>query len=412
MGCVSSKSGAIGDGMAANSRTIDNYLKRAKQDEQRKIKMLLLGAGDSGKSTIFKQMRLLYGAERSDDELRMFGVVVRSNIVYTMRKLCSLLHNMGLEANLDMESREAEKHGGGIEDLMTCREAYDDLRKHLLKKNIAETAQDHVSGSKRAGRNDWVGHSPRAGQAANNNAEQFLEHYESIRILWRSATMKKVWDKRAAINVFDAHQDLLDSVTRIASPDYKPSVHDVLISRVRTTEVVNEKYMINGALFEMYDVGGQRSERRKWIDFFDDVTAVIFVAALSEYDQALAEARRSNRMVESIELFRSVCNNHAFENTSIILFLNKKDLFAQKILRSDISAQRPFRDFDGPRKNFDSGVSYFTQRFKNCLISGELNDSFIHVTCATDTNNMEFVLTATRKIVQNENLKRSGLGID
>ena len=81
-----------------------------------------------------------------------------------------------------------------------------------------------------------------------------------------------------------------------------------------------EKYRIDGIDFEMYDVGGQRSERRKWIDCFDSVTAIIFVVALSEYDQTLAEAKRTNRMVEALELFRSVCNNRAFSNTSIICF--------------------------------------------------------------------------------------------
>ena len=90
----------------------------------------------------------------------------------------------------------------------------------------------------------------------------------------------------------------------------------------------------------MYDVGGQRSKWRKQIDCFDNVDAVIFVAALSEYDQTVAEAKTTNRMVESLELFCFVCNNQAFRNASIVLFLNKKDVFAEKILYSDIQAQR------------------------------------------------------------------------
>ena len=78
--------------------------------------------------------------------------------------------------------------------------------------------------------------------------------------------------------------------------------------------------------FSLYDVGGQRNERRKWIHAFDNVTAVIFVAALSEYDQVCYEDTEKNRMVEAIELFESIAANDAFLNIPIILFLNKVSL--------------------------------------------------------------------------------------
>jgi len=395
----------------AKSRDIDQYLENQQHQEEGKIKMLLLGAGESGKSTIFKQMRLLYGTERSDDDLRMYGVVARSNIVVAVRKLCSHLRNLGLEEELDREWRETEELEDGDHSSMNCRQAYDELMAYLVDNTATPSAQDPSNGEE--GKKDWVGQSPRAGLAANNDAKQFLAHHESIRILWQSNTMKQVWAKRSAVNIIDSHKDYLNDISRIASPDYRPTTQDVLIARVRTTQVVMEKYKIDNTDFEMYDVGGQRSERRKWIDCFDQVTAVIFVAALSEYDQTLAEAKRTNRMVEALELFRSVCNNRAFSNTSIMLFLNKKDIFAEKILYSDIAAQRPFCDYAGPTKDFDHGVLYFIQKFKDCLIDDEFNDSFIHVTCATDTNNMEFVLDSTRTIIMTDNLKRSGfLGAD
>lgn len=65
---------------------------------------------------------------------------------------------------------------------------------------------------------------------------------------------------------------------------------------VRMRRVIDpRRYEIDGSIFEMYDVGGQRNERKKWIHCFDNVTAVIFVAALSEYDQCLFEDASTNR---------------------------------------------------------------------------------------------------------------------
>jgi hypothetical protein len=248
-----------------------------------------------------------------------------------------------------------------------------------------------------------------------------------------------VWKKRSLMNIIDAHKDFLDALDRIASKTFKPNQQDVLLARVKTTQVVMERYRIDGIDFEMYDVGGQRSERRKWIDCFDSVDAVIFVAALSEYDQNLAESKRTNRMVEALELFRSICNNRAFANTSVMLFLNKKDIFEEKLQYSDIASQRPFADYGGPPKDFNTGVLYFIDKFKDCLINDEITDSFIQACTATDTTNsksesfifeyllrysyvvntnrihsfhsinlVEFVLDSTRTIIMTDNLRRSG----
>lgn len=403
MGCGSSSpepSDAYGGGgggtTASNSTNIQKQLERDHREEQSKIKMLLLGAGESGKSTIFKQMRILYGAPNEDDYLKMIGVVVRSNITTAIRKLCMLLRNLDMVDGLDKESE-------GMDTELTPRAAFDELIAHLVDSTAPPQAP------KENGEVDWVGKQPRAGPAANNEARQFLAHVDAIEALWKSETMKIVWTKRAQMNVIDSHKDFLNDIRRIASTSFKPTTQDLLLSRVRTTQVIVEKYNIDGIDFEMYDVGGQRSERRKWIDCFDTVDSVIFVAALSEFDQSLAEAKHTNRMAEAIELFRSVCNNRAFANTSIMLFLNKKDIFAEKIQYSDIASQNAFSDYAGPPNDFDAGVGYFIQKFKDCLIDEDFNDSFIHVTCATDTNNMEFVLESSRLIIMQDNLRKSGI---
>ncbi len=79
--------------------------------------------------------------------------------------------------------------------------------------------------------------------------------------------------------------------------------------------------------FTVVDVGGQRSERSKWLHCFDAVAAVLFVCSLSCYDQHLFEEDDVNAMDEAVELFGEVVNTRYFRKASVILFLNKSDLF-------------------------------------------------------------------------------------
>mmetsp|Transcript_8455 Transcript_8455/g.20783 ORF Transcript_8455/g.20783 Transcript_8455/m.20783 type:complete len:99 (+) Transcript_8455:686-982(+) len=87
----------------------------------------------------------------------------------------------------------------------------------------------------------------------------------------------------------------------------------------------------------MFEVGGQRSERRKWIHCFENVQAVLFVASISAYNQALYEESKTNRLVEALALFEEITNSKWFTKTSIILFLNKRDLYAEKYIKYPIT---------------------------------------------------------------------------
>ncbi len=115
--------------------------------------------------------------------------------------------------------------------------------------------------------------------------------------------------------------------------------------RVPTTGIIEYPFVLENITFRMVDVGGQRSERRKWIHCFENVTSIMFLAALSEYDQVLVESDNENRMEESKALFRTIITYPWFQNSSVILFLNKKDLLEEKIMHSHLVDYFP--EFDG-----------------------------------------------------------------
>lgn len=161
---------------------ISEQQKAASIEDEEKVKLLLLGTGESGKSTIFKQMRILYGSPKTDDDLRMYGVIVRSNIVTAVRKLCLLTRQLGFEKKLDEESKAATAADLSDCSGMTPREAYDQIIAYLVDNTAPEPFPDIP---KEQSQKDWVGRSNRAGIQANLDAQQFLQHVEAIRVLWQ-----------------------------------------------------------------------------------------------------------------------------------------------------------------------------------------------------------------------------------
>lgn len=139
----------------------------------------------------------------------------------------------------------------------------------------------------------------------------------------------------------------------------------------------------------------------------------------------LAEDEEMNRMIESMKLFDSICNSKWFVETSIILFLNKKDLFEDKIQRSPLTIcfpeytgellhsqtddlYLPFSFLKGSN-SYEEASSYIRMKFENLNKRKDQKEIYTHLTCATDTNNIQFVFDAVTDVIIKNNLKDCGL---
>ncbi|XP_070340231.1 guanine nucleotide-binding protein subunit alpha-12 isoform X2 [Equus asinus] len=194
----------------------------------------------------------------------------------------------------------------------------------------------------------------------------------------------------------------LDNLDRIGQLNYFPSKQDILLARKATKGIVEHDFVIKKIPFKMVDVGGQRSQRQKWFQCFDGITSILFMVSSSEYDQVLMEDRRTNRLVESMNIFETIVNNKLFFNVSIILFLNKMDLLVEKV--KTVSIKKHFPDFKGDPHRLEDVQRYLVQ----CFDRKRRNRSkplFHHFTTAIDTENIRFVFHAVKDTILQENLK-------
>ena len=155
--------------------------------------------------------------------------------------------------------------------------------------------------------------------------------------------------------------------------------------------------------YRLFDVGGQRSERRKWLHCFDDVKAVLFVAALSGYDMTLNENGTTNRMEESLNLFQAICVNKFFDKSSIILFLNKLDLFTEKINNTNHHLRLYFPQYNGPDHDVSAAKEFISSQFLARNIKERI--IYTHFTTATDTYNIKVVFKVVLDTIIQQSFK-------
>ncbi|KAL2022580.1 hypothetical protein VTK56DRAFT_4924 [Thermocarpiscus australiensis] len=337
------------------SNKIDKDLEEDSKRLKKECKILLLGSGESGKSTIVKQMKIIHLKGYSQEELAAYRPTVYKNLLECAKALVSAMRQFG------------------IEPVVEENKSYCDF---LLDYSLDTNPQANID--------------PRVGVA--------------VQSVWNDPAREQLMERQTEFYLMDSAEYFFQEAMRIVAPSYLPNEMDVLRARTKTTGIYETRFKMGQLSIHMFDVGGQRSERKKWIHCFENVTSIIFCVALSEYDQVLLEESSQNRMMESLLLFDSVVNSRWFVRTSIILFLNKVDIFKQKLGRSPLGNYFP--DYSGGN-DVNKAAKYLLWRF-NQVNRAHLN-LYPHLTQATDTSNIRLVFAAVKETILNNALKDSGI---
>jgi len=209
-------------------------------------------------------------------------------------------------------------------------------------------------------------------------------------------------DKDSKLDLDDNAIYFLNKVESLAADSYVPITDDILKVRDPTRTIETLDFQYGKAKFRVIDVGGQRMERPKW-NLTGEITAVIFVCALTEYNQVLREDIKQNRLKESLNLFDIACNRR-YPDKPILLFLNKKDLFAEKIQHTDLKVCFP--TYKGGC-DYDAALEYIKWKFMN-VRKDKTKQIYVMETTATDPKNMEHIIKSMIDIVEKQNLAQSG----
>jgi len=324
-------------------------------------KFLLLGSGESGKSTFHKQIRIILGeTEFLKKEESLYVNTIYANLLFT-------IHAAGqyFVKNKIKLTDENEKHMKMCSDLTT--------QENLLLKGGEVYTED--------------------------------VHKAVVSIASEKIFMESLAACRSDYHIFDGAEYFFSDLERLKPPKYIPNTQDALRCRRKTTGVIEFTCypQIDGkgtVAFKLVDVGGQRNERKKWPQFYVGITALIFVVSLNEFDQKCYEDDTTPRMTESRDLFDENTNG-PFKDRPCILFLNKDDLFREKIAKTDLS--KTFSDYDGGF-NYDNGLAFIKKKF---LSTNKFAPDRIHcyVTCATDKDAVKRSFDEILKLVSEGKLE-------
>nr|XP_046917471.1 guanine nucleotide-binding protein subunit alpha-14-like [Dermatophagoides farinae] len=432
---------------------IEKILKETKSIVRKQVKLLLLGTGESGKSTFIKQMRIIHDNGFTSTELKQNRVYVFHNTIQCMQLLLQAMKFLSIPFANDDNWQRASR-------ILSIDCSY-----------------------------------AQAPEIFANQSSLSYEFVDCIKHLWQDHGVRQCYDHRTQFQLSDSAEYFFLNVERFGQKNYIPTNDDIVRIRLPTTGIIEHLFYIKSAriYLRIIDVGGQDNERMKWINCFEGVTSIIFLTALNEYDmykykstlnyndsehdqmaQLLDDGRigknrkpkietnRVNRMQESLCLFRIITSLELLYKTSFILFLNKKDLLEEKIKQSPLR-RRIFDDFVDDNENITTSNSnnnsvndaaeagqFIKELFiRNALcnynqqqqqqqqqnnhhqdnnhgecrkISNHENHHhhhhqmwrknktiYSHFTCATDTENIKFVFDSVKWTVLNKNMEDFGL---
>ncbi|KAI0256243.1 G-protein alpha subunit [Lactifluus subvellereus] len=404
------------------SKSIDDDIKREKemikkrQKQRKEVKVMLLGQAESGKSTLQKQFQLYHASQTLDRERPSWRPIVYFNAIKAVRTILD-------EIDWDFSAHANQEEEAFIDQDWPAQISH--IRHKLLPLVTIEdslaselSAGVTVAGGRsgvfvRAGWQSVVtstrswpvadmhsGTSSGQGVVANMAARHLAGLQYDVAELWQHPAVKTLLRMRR-LRLEESAAFFLDEIHRIAEPDYLPTTDDILHVRLQTLGVTEHSFDINfgGSHYTwiLYDVGGAR---HAWVPFFEDATAIIFLAPISAFDQYLEEDPRTNRIDDSLQLFTTTCSNKLLKNSSMVLMLNKTDLLKKK-LQAGLMVKKYITSYGERENRYEEVAEYFRAHFAQ-----------VHKRKGVQKQELYIDIRATQKIIVdiNEAIIKSYLG--
>lgn len=407
---------------------------------------MLLGQAESGKSTLQKQFQLYYASHSLDRERPLWRPIVYSNILKALRMLMDELDRRYGSGTLTPGSTPAPDASQGTSPgsnhpLSSPESTYPPellallLPLHSLIEQEDALASELSGGVKVAGGRSGV--YVRAGWQAlitPNRAWPLTDIRDAANrptavtnlvgesLLLAQGAIAQFWAHPLVRQLVSAHRVrleesaafFLDNIHRIAQADYTPSTEDILHVRLQTLGVTEHSFDIDigGVRFNwlLYDVGGARGQRPSWVPYFEDATAVIFLAPMSAFDQYLEEDPRTNRIDDSLQLFTAVCQNKLLAKAALVLMLNKADLLRKK-LESGIRVRKYISSYGDRPNTYEEVSEYFRAHFIQTHRRKDVSHRvlYTHFTSMLDIKATQSIIVSVGEAIMRQHLASVGL---
>ncbi|KAI8830912.1 G protein alpha subunit [Chytriomyces cf. hyalinus JEL632] len=311
------------------------------------VRLLLLGTAETGKSTLLKQLKVVHGIPFTDTEICHFRNQIRVNLFQCARDLIRAMHQL----RIPMDS---SAYAAQFIELMEAPQFHDEAFA------VSELT------------------------------------VEAVKSLWMDTGVQYCMSRGNEFHMMDCCTHFMNSIDQILNVNYVPTNQDIFFMREATNCIQQICFTWKDTVFHVFDVGGHRKQRKSWAPYFESVKAIIYVVAISAFDQILpGDEDNANRLVDSLNLFGTVCNHPLFKKTSLILFMNKIDVFKAKLRRSEISSYFP--EFQG-RNTYHDGCEFFVNLFLDMTKYKE-NKVYTHFTWATDTRQISKIIHSVNMII-------------
>jgi len=360
------------------------------------VQILMLGPGGSGKTTVVKQIVNSAQIEEKQNEQDIFNAAQCLEDIHRM--LCYDIFDLCVCNIREREKRKEfeieDEDSRNLVDLMAKDSSIFFNRVKIGKRKASQIARIwSCNGIKKT-------YEYRRKQHVMDNTPYFLDKIMELYIYTGDAEEDAGDTPNSNSNKEQTDNNNNDNNSM--SMRYVPQWEDYLRIRDQTTGVLTYDVpaMIQNHewVLRLTDVGGQRSERKKWIKVFNGVHVVIYVMSLSGYDQYIYESLDVRCYDESFDVFKQVVQHNSFENTDFVVFLNKVDLFEEKLKTIPFTVYDPSVE-DNSKHDPEMIIQYVQNRFEAIWLHDcpeewrEKRTLFFHSTCSLDTQMMRSVIT-------------------